>query len=195
MSHIESATRDSVPSNFLRGMLKSQYHAALAMLRDAVERCPDDLWVNRDHTNPYWRVAYHALFYTHLYLQPSLEAFRPWERHQAYIEDLDDAPPPPEFEDAIAMPPSPPQTGEPYTKAEVLEYWQFCDALVDGAVDALDLASPQSGFSWYRVPKAEHQVVSLRHIQHHTAQLSGRLRGATGVAVDWVGARRAVAPD
>jgi hypothetical protein len=195
MTQSEPAARGLDPTEVLRSTLKSQYHATLAMLRQAVERCPDDLWVSRAHANPFWRIAYHALFYTHLYIQPNLESFRPWKGHQAYIEDLDDTPPPPELEDEIQMPYSPPQTGEPYTKAEVLEYWDFCDAMVDDAVDALDLASGESGFSWYRVSKVEHQVVSLRHIQHHTAQLSIRLRDATDSAVDWVGARRNTAKE
>jgi hypothetical protein len=53
-------------------------------------------------------------------------------------------------------------------------------------VDALDLDSPESGFSWYQVPELEHQLVNLRHMQHHTAQLADRLRSAAGVGVRWV---------
>jgi hypothetical protein len=30
----------------LRTVLKSQYHASLAMLREAVERCPPEEWVS-----------------------------------------------------------------------------------------------------------------------------------------------------
>src|SRR5687768_10299172 len=30
----------------LRSVLKSQYHAALATLRQAIDACPDDLWVS-----------------------------------------------------------------------------------------------------------------------------------------------------
>jgi hypothetical protein len=52
-----------------RSVLKSQYHAALAMVREAVERCPADEWSNADHKNAFWQVAYHTLFFTHLYLQ------------------------------------------------------------------------------------------------------------------------------
>ena len=32
----------------LRGALKSQYHAALAMLRESIERCPAEVWENDD---------------------------------------------------------------------------------------------------------------------------------------------------
>ncbi len=35
----------------LRAALKSQYHAGLAMLRDVVERFPDELWTGAQHVN------------------------------------------------------------------------------------------------------------------------------------------------
>jgi len=43
-----------------RSVLKSQYHAALAMLREAVER-PADEWSNADHKNAFWQIAYHTI--------------------------------------------------------------------------------------------------------------------------------------
>ncbi|HEU4797982.1 MAG TPA: hypothetical protein VFT63_03585, partial [bacterium] len=63
-------------------------------------------------------------------------------------------------------------------------------SMVDDAVDALDLNNPQSGFSWYKVPKMEHQIINIRHIQYHQAQLADRLRVATGAGVGWADARR-----
>ncbi len=174
----------------LRSALKSQYHAALAMLRQAIERCPDDLWSGGDYANPFWRIAYHTLYFVHLYIQPSAAAFRPWEHHQTGIQDMDDIPAPPDIQDLTEFPHRPPQTGEPYTKAQVLEYCTVCEEMVDDAVDALDLLDRESGFSWYKLPKAEHQLVAIRHIQHHTAQLGVRLREAAGAGIDWVGARR-----
>jgi hypothetical protein len=62
--------------------------------------------------------------------------------------------------------------------------------LVDDAVDALDLMSDESGFHWFPIPKLEHQLVNLRHIQYHTAQLADRLRAAEDVGIRWIGARR-----
>jgi hypothetical protein len=62
--------------------------------------------------------------------------------------------------------------------------------MVDDAVDALDLDDPQSGFSWYKVPKMEHQIINIRHIQYHQAQLADRLRVATGTGIGWADARR-----
>ena len=171
-------------SRELRTILKSQYHAALAMLRETIERCPDDLWFSKEPANAFWQVAYHALFFTHLYLQPNEAAFRPWESHQSNVQNPD----------GIAGAPDPdsdlPLIPRPYTKAEALAYWSICDEMVDSAVDALDLDSPESGFSWYKVPKLEHQIVNLRHIEHHMAQLADRLRASAGIGIQWVGARR-----
>ncbi|MBI3871517.1 MAG: DinB family protein [candidate division Zixibacteria bacterium] len=176
-------------TEILRGALKSQYHASLAMLKDAVERCPDELWASRDYLNPFWRIAYHTLYFTHLYLQPKLETFRPWEHHQTGIHDMDDAPAPPEILEFVELPHRPPQTGKPYTKAEILSYWNICDQMINDGVDALDLNSPESGFYWYEMSKAEHQLVNIRHIQHHTAQLMDRLRQTANIGIGWVGAR------
>jgi hypothetical protein len=76
----------------------------------------------------------------------------------------------------------------------MLAYWSFCDEMVDRAVDALDLQSSESGFSWYKISKLEHQILNIRHIEHHMAQLADRLRATTGIGIKWVGARRATSP-
>ena len=157
----------SIADATLRSVLKSQYHAALAMLRDTIERCPADLWSSTKPKNAFWKVAYHTLFFTHLYLQRNEAEFRPWT-HQHGGDDG--------------------TTGDAYTQAQVLEYWSFCDAMADRAIDALDLASPESGFSWFEVAKLEHQLINIRHVQHHTAQLADRLRAAADVGTRWVSA-------
>ncbi|MEX2541681.1 MAG: DinB family protein [Trueperaceae bacterium] len=166
-----------------RTVLKSQYHASLEMLREAIELCPDDTWYGREHLNAFWQVAYHTLYFTHLYLQESEEAFRPWEQHQSEVQ----------HEDGISGPPDPdsplPLMPEPYSREQVLEYWRHCDQMVDRAVDALDLNSPTSGFHWYRLSKLEHQIINVRHVQHHAAQLADRLRAAAGIGIDWVAAK------
>lgn len=165
----------------LRATLKSQYRAALAMLRESVELCSDDLWFSKEHENACWQLAYHALFFAHAYLQPVIAAFRPWQHHQSNVQ----------HEDGIAGPADPnsslPLLPTPYTKAEVLEYWNFCDQLVDAAVDALDLHSTESGFPRYKIPKLEHQIVNIRHIEHHMAQIADRLRFSANLGVRWVG--------
>ena len=132
----------------IRSALKSQYHASLAMLRAAIRRCPDDLWTSSGrHANPFWRIAYHTLYYTHLYLQPNNWVFRPWEHHQRGIQRMR----------------TPLKTKRLYAKAEVLAYWSICDSVVDGAVEALDLNDPQSGFSWYNRTARRPGCRGVRH--------------------------------
>jgi len=167
----------------LREALKNQYHAGLAAVHQAVELCPDELWDDGDYTNRFWQVAYHALFFTHLYLQPRLEDWVAWSGHQSDVQ----------HEDGIGGPPYPdsdkPLIPDPYTKEQVLVYCDFCRSLIDDGVDALDLTSPESGFYWYPVSKVEHQLVNIRHLQHHAAQLADRLRNEADVGVRWVGTR------
>ena len=166
----------------LRAALKSQYHAALAMLREAVERCPDDLWYSREPTNAFWQVAFHTLYFVHLYLQEGVASFRPWTGSHGDAQHPDGIPG--DVDPASPLPVIP----EPYSRDEVLAYCDACDAMVDGAVDALDLERDDSGFDWYPMAKLEHQLVSLRHAQHHAGQLADRLRAAADVGVPWRGA-------
>src|SRR5262249_42224765 len=70
----------------IRAALKSQYHGALAMLRDVIERCPDALWLSTAHRNACWQIAYHTLFFTHLYLMQDESSFRPWAGQQKDVQ-------------------------------------------------------------------------------------------------------------
>jgi hypothetical protein len=176
-------TDAGIETEELGRVLKSQYRAALAMFRAAVEACPDDVWFDTQPRNAFWQVAYHTIFLAHVYLQPRAESFTPWERHQAGVQHEDG------IEGEVDRESRLPLLPKPYTKEDVVDYCSFCERTLDAAVDALDLRSPESGFSWYKVSKLEHQLVNIRHIQHHTAQLSDRLRAATGRGVRWVGAR------
>jgi hypothetical protein len=159
----------------VQAALKNQYHAALAMLKQTIDQCPDDLWTSQGQFPAYWRVAYHTLFFTHFYLQPNVDAFRPWKHARDKCQDLG--------------PVSQSTIGEPYSKSQILEYWHVCDTMVDAAVDRLDLDAPECGFPWYQLPKLDHQINNIRHIQHHAALLSGRLRVAAGADIRWVGFR------
>lgn len=151
--------------------LTSQYHASLAMLREAIEDCPEDLWVE-DVQPSYWRIVYHTLFYTHFYLMPDLHTFTPWEKHRRAAVDLAASP----------------EGLEPYPREELLAYLAICEQLVDQQLAVLDLSAPRSGFPWYDpLPKLDHQINNIRHIQHHLAVLSDRLRVAVGHGVEWRG--------
>jgi hypothetical protein len=161
----------------VQGIIRSQYHAVLAMLKQTIIRCPDDLWNAPQDHNKFWHVAYHAVFYTHLYLSTREEEFTPWEHHR---------------EDAQFMGPKPwpphdlPKLGEPYLREDLIAYIDYCWQFVDTQVPALDLGGP-SGFAWQSISKLEMQIYNIRHIQQHTGELMERLGSRAGIDVDWRG--------
>ncbi len=72
----------------IKSVIASQYLAALEMLSQAVEKCPGSMWNDPFHKNKFWHIAYHALFYTDLYLHPSGDEFVVWDKHRDNHEFL-----------------------------------------------------------------------------------------------------------
>ena len=164
----------------LREALKEQYHAGLAALADCVEKCPDELWLEGDQPRTYWRIAFHAAFFAHLYMGQTESDFRPWPgRREGIHESLWESP---EYVEPFELP----ENAQSYGKREVLDYLRFVDGLVDSTIDHLDLASDETGFSWYPdMSKLSHEIMNLRHIAEHVGQLSERLK-TQGLEIDWV---------
>lgn len=156
----------------------SQYLAALEMLKNAVENCPDWMWNDPEPKNKFWHIAFHAIFYTHLYLGPSEADFKAWEKHRDEYEFMGTLPWPPHDK---------PKIGEPYTQAEILEYLEVCQEQIKEIVPTLNLASGESGFSWLPFSKLELQFYNIRHLQLHTGELCERLGTSAGIDVGWVG--------
>lgn len=195
-------TSDAIPGksadDVLRDALKSQYHAALRMLRLAVELCPDDLWFRHpEDERPFWLTAYHALFYTHLYLDRPDRSLDSSELHQSGIQNIEDVPSPPTLDEEPEPPKWPPVARTPMERSEVLEYWDECDSIVDGAMDALEMLGGDDGLHWDNppLPHLLQQVDAIRHLQHHTSQLCTHLQFVHGTSVEWVGACRPTVVD
>ncbi len=149
----------------------AQFNAALEMLEATVRACPDELWEDSQRGNAFWRIAYHALLYTHLYLEDSLEAYRPWEKHRdEYTFDAAD---------------DPARADMVCPRSVVLEYVGFCRGRVTAQVPHLDVEAP-SGFHWLPYTKLELQFYTLRHLQQHIGELMERL-GPLADRVGWVG--------
>jgi hypothetical protein len=162
----------------IKEILLSQYLASMEMLKTAISLCPDPLWCDKKRRNQTWQVAYHALFYTHLYLQPTEADFTPWEKHHDEYQ----------FMGALPWPPhDPPKIGEPYTQAEVLAYLAFCQEQVKTVLPHLGLEREDSGFSWLPFSKLELQFYNIRHLQLHTGEICERLGTEAGIDVDWIG--------
>jgi hypothetical protein len=164
----------------VRHALKEQYHAGLAMLAECVEKCPDDLWTMGPQRRTFWRIAFHAAFYAHLYLGQDEASYEKWEGRREGCEELWNQP-------WSVEPFELPTDVEPWWRAETLAYIAFIDSLVDRTVDSLDLDRPDTGFPWYKnMTKLSHELMSVRHIQGHVGQLSELLM-ARGIDTDWIG--------
>jgi hypothetical protein len=168
------------PHMELRQALKEQYHAGLAMLAECVEKCPEGMWLEGKHPRTFWRIAFHAAFFTHLYLGQNEAAFQPWPGRREGIH-------PGLWEDPAPVEPYElPKGAESYRRNEIRDYIRFVDELVDPTVDQLNLDSDETGFSWYEnMSKLSHELMNLRHIQGHVGQLSELLM-AKGIDTDWI---------
>ena len=182
----------------VRSALKEQYHGGLAMLAQCVERCPDDLWIESnpckplppseykrwDVDRPYWRIAFHCIFFTHLYMGQNLEAFQPPRNTSiGKREDFQGMWGPPwELEPYEVS-----KSTDPCTQKEMLEYISYVDSITDSTIDGLDLDSEEPGIPWYKnISKLSHEIMNIRHLQGHVGQLSELLM-ARGTDIEWRG--------
>ncbi len=156
-----------------------QFGAAIDMLDNAMNACPDQLWHTPLWNNPteqsgysqFWYLTYHTLFWLDLYLSGSLEGFT--------------TPPPftlDELDPAGLLP------ERPYTKGELQAYLEHgrrkCQATIEGLTD--EKAHQRCKFVWGEVSFLELLLYNMRHVQEHAAQLNLML-GQKGVPVPgWV---------
>ena len=157
-------------------IVSSQIRAALRMLRRQIEACPDDLWNREVDHNPSWVLAYHTLYFAHLYLSPSEDTFEPYERqvygHAGYGKtDLGN------WTELTQ--------DDVFAKPDVLAYCDYIDGRVSEWVESTPFDAA-SGFHWLKFSKAEAHLYNLRHVQHHAGQLAERLRQEEDTGGGWV---------
>ncbi|HLW20852.1 MAG TPA: DinB family protein [Cyclobacteriaceae bacterium] len=155
-------------------ILASQYKASLGMLRQAVERVPQEVWNNEDYSNPNWKIAYHVIWGVKFYLGASAENYVPFENAIEGAESLGGYQDWENPEEGVIV------EGF-HTKEELLSFISQLEDELISAINGLPLEDP-SGFEWYPYSRLELHINSIRHIQHHTAQIIERLKakGITG---------------
>lgn len=157
--------------------LQSQYLAALDMLENALRACPDSEWddASLPAAQRFWYLGYHTLFWLDFYLS---------EREQEF------APPTPFTLDE--MDPAGVYPERAYTLAELLAYAQHDrDRLVKSLTALTEArAGERCAFAAREMSVFELHLYSMRHVQHHTAQLNLLLRQRTDGAPRWVGRGR-----
>ncbi|MEK6262388.1 MAG: DinB family protein [Planctomycetota bacterium] len=159
-------------------LVTNQFAAAFCMLETCNDRCPDAAWDAPVANLKFCQVAFHTLFYADFYLGRNADALRrqPFHHdHQQFFRDYE------ELEDRTQV--------LLYDKPSIKTYLDHCrkKALeVIAAETAESLAGP-SGFERRTFSRAELHVLNIRHIQHHAAQLSLRLRIDFHQDIPWIG--------
>jgi hypothetical protein len=164
----------------LKAVLTNQFDAALCTLNVCVERCPDAAWDGRVANMKFCQVAFHTLFFADYYLGPEgdKDAFRAQPFHRDNPEIFRD------YEEF-----APRAQVLLYDRPSIRQYVRHCRTKASEAIaaeTAESLAAP-AAFGRRAFSRAELYAYNTRHVQHHAAQLSLRLRLDHGVDVPWVG--------
>lgn len=152
----------------LKEILWRQFGASIDMLQNAIEFCPESLW---DTEQQFGYNAYHCTFFLDYYLTLNPTAFTPPEPFSLS-----------EFEDRLPE--------RIYTKAEVLDYLQFCRKKCKNLIGSMTNEIYNS--DWENESKTmkynviEILLYNMRHVQHHTAQLNLLLRKNINDAPQWI---------
>jgi hypothetical protein len=162
----------------VKQLLINQFEAALCTLEMCIVRCPDAAWDGRVGKLMFCQVAFHTLFYTDFYLGLNEESFRRQPFHLANSDLFRD------YEELLDRP-----QVLLYDKPGVKAYLEYCR---NKAADAISVETADSlvapcDFPRRNMTRAELHVYNIRHIQHHAAQLSLRLRLDFGENIPWVG--------
>jgi hypothetical protein len=146
--------------DYLRNIFAAQYEAALCMMNQCVEACQPQHWEGKIANDSFRQVAYHALFFTDLYLSPDEKAFELRELHHRGGDERG------------------PNASIGLDKEETLSYVGICRAKVAQALakETPESLQAPSGFSWRMHSRGELHVYNIRHLQHHVGQLSAYLR-------------------
>ncbi len=157
--------------------ITNQYEATLQTLRDSLAACGPEHWNARVCNFSIPHVAYHTLFFLDLYLSGSEEEFRGQPFHLQNKEFFNNY-------DELSFDSS--ETN--HTRQAMDRYLHFCRSRVPdvmAAETAQSLARP-AHTPWLDIPRAELHIYNIRHLQHHSAQISLRLRLDWQTNIRWV---------
>lgn len=157
-------------------LIANQFQAALCTLGTCIEECPETAWNAPIANLAFCQAVFHALFYTDCYLGPNTESLRQQAFHRdnkAFFRTYE------ELEDR--------KQELLYDKASIATYLEFCrnKAWKTIAAETANTLTARCGFEWLPFSRAELHVYNIRHIQHHAAQLSLRLRLDSGTNIPW----------
>jgi hypothetical protein len=158
-------------------LITRQYEAALCTLGLCIDRCPESAWNEPVGKLKFCQVAFHTLFFTDFYLGRDEASFKQQAFHLDNADFFRDYE---EFAHRV-------QTYL-YDKPRVQGYLRHCRGKVADIVaseTAAELSDPSAQRP--QLTRAELHVYNIRHVQHHAAQLSLRLRIDFGEDIPWIG--------
>lgn len=161
----------------LKELITNQFEAALCTLSACIDECPEAAWDAPVANLAFCQAVFHTLFYADYYLGQTTGSLREQEfhrKHKPFFRDYE------ELEDR--------KPELLYDKASIITYLEFCrnKVLEVLATETADTLSARCGFEWLPFSRAELHIYIIRHIQHHAAQLSLRLRLDAGTNIPWV---------
>ena len=159
----------------LKSLLANQYEAAFVMLGAGIESCPEPNWHASVANLKFCQAAFHTLYFADLYLGENLKAQREQAFHREYASTFAD------YEELKQR-----HQQATYDKPFIVAYLQHCRGKARDVVETETEKSLSRRSSFKGLSRAELHVYNIRHIQHHAAQLSLRLRLDTGDGVAWV---------
>ena len=164
-------------ARILKELITNQFEAVLCTLHLCIENCPVSHWNERVANLRFCQLSFHTLFFTDLYLGRNATELKEQDfhlRNQDYFRDYE------ELQDK-------PQTLLS-DKQETIEYLFHCRAKAKRVVESETVATLEggSGFERRNCSRAELHVYNMRHVQHHAAQLSLRLRMDLGIDIPWI---------
>jgi hypothetical protein len=167
-------------------LIGHQYEATLCTLSLCIERCPEAGWHAPVVNLTFCQAAFHTLFFTDYYLEPDERGFRDQPFHREHAEFFRD------YEELLPRKPV-----HRYDRPDVARYLTFCREKAARVVasETEESLTAVCGFPPRTCSRAELHLYNIRHVQHHAAQLSLRLRLDAGTDIPWVGSGWKSPPD
>ena len=152
--------------------IRTQYGAALVMLKEAITSCPQELWQNDETLPPFWQIVYHNLFYLDFYLGNSKEER---EKFKPFVDDMKIGP--------LGKKPA----LEALPQTHLLEYLAFIEKKAKSKFDHFspEELTADTAFEWHGPDKFTSLIYNLRHVMLHIGALNSRLV-KKGIKTTWI---------
>lgn len=157
--------------------IMNQMLASLYMLKNCIVSCPEKEWNEKHNDYGYSQVIFHVLYDCDYSLCDFEDEFKKQKVH---------------INNAIMFDYSELENGIPKIeckKSFIDEYYDHCIRKVKKKIEGkgFEEISQNKSDVTRLISKIERYINSIRHIQHHAAQLGLRLQFITGKEMEWIG--------